>query len=240
MVMSPRLPLWALKYVEPTPLRHALARYRGVWILRKLKAQADSKYNPDTAFRLRCIFFHIPKTAGLAVCDGLFGDRAAGHMDVETAKVVFGEWRFRSFFKFCFVRNPWDRLVSAFHYLRHGHPDSPIANVVKASLSFTDFVNGALSSPIVQGELHIRPQHLFVVDKRGRLQMDYVGRFERLQRHFDVVAQRLGVTGRLARQNQSLHADYRDYYDDQTRRIVGEFYRRDIDLFGYRFDGFQE
>ena len=49
-------------------------------------------------------------------------------------------------------------------------------------------MNDALSSPIVQGELHIRPQHLFVVDKRGRLQMDYVGRFERLQRHLDVVA----------------------------------------------------
>jgi chondroitin 4-sulfotransferase 11 len=83
---------------------------------------------------------------------------------------------------------PLDRLVSAFHYLRHGRRDSPIVNVVKASLSFTDFVNDALSSPIVQAELHIGPQHLFVVDKRGRLQMDYVGRFERLQRHFDVVA----------------------------------------------------
>ena len=137
--MSMRLPLWALKYVEPTPLRHAFARYRGVWILRELKAHADSKYNLDTAFRLRCIFFHIPKTAGVAVCDGLFGNRGPGHMDVEIAKVVFGKWRFQSFFKFCFVRNPWDRLVSAFHYLRHGRPDSPIVNVVKASLSFTDF-----------------------------------------------------------------------------------------------------
>ena len=74
--------------------------------LRELKAHADSKYNLDTAFRLRCIFFHIPKTAGVAVCDGLFGDRGPGHMDVEIAKVVFGEWRFQSFFKFCFVRNP--------------------------------------------------------------------------------------------------------------------------------------
>ena len=68
--------------------------------------------------------------------DGLFGDRGPGHVDVEIAKVVFGERRFQSFFKFCFVRNPWDRLVSAFHYLRHGHPDSPIVNVVKASLFY--------------------------------------------------------------------------------------------------------
>jgi hypothetical protein len=230
-----RVPLCAVKYIEPTSLRHALVRER-FWILRELATHADSKYSLDAMFRLRCIFFHIPKTAGLAVCDAWFGSRAAGHIDVETACAVFGEWRFRSYFKFCFVRNPWDRLVSAYHYLRQGHRNSPIVGLIQSG-SFTDFVKGALRSPVVSGELHIKPQHFFVVDRQGRLRMDYVGRYERLQDDFTVVARRLGLANTLGAQNRSPHDDYRDYYDERSRKIVGELYRRDIELFGYDFDG---
>jgi chondroitin 4-sulfotransferase 11 len=231
-----RVPPWAVKYVEPTSLRHALVRDR-FWILRELATHADSKYSLEPLFRLRCIFFHIPKTAGLALCDAWFGNRAAGHINVETARAVFGEWRFRSYFKFCVVRNPWDRLVSAYHYLRQGHPNSPIVGLIQESGSFTDFVKGPLSLPIVQSELHVKPQHVFVVDEHKRLRVDYVGRYERLQHDFNVIARRLGVAATLGKRNRSPHSDYRDYYDRESRRIVSELYRRDIELFGYDFDG---
>jgi hypothetical protein len=70
----------------------------------------------------------------------------------------------------CFVRNPWDRLVSAYQYLRQGHRHSPIVGLLQSG-SFTDFVKGALRSPVVWRELHIKPQHFFVVDRQERLRM---------------------------------------------------------------------
>ena len=111
-------------YVEPTAARHALARNR-VWLLRELATNPDTEFSLVECFKLRCIFFHIPKTAGLSLSAALFGNRGLGHIDVRTARILFGERRFSSFFKFCFVRNPWDRLVSAYHYLHAGHPNSP-------------------------------------------------------------------------------------------------------------------
>jgi hypothetical protein len=230
------IPFWIAKYIEPTASRHALVRDR-VWILRELATHPDSKYNLEQFFRLRCIFFHVPKTAGLAVSDALFSNRAAGHIDVETAKALVGIWGFRSFFKFCFVRNPWDRLVSAYHYLRKGHPTSPIAATVMRCSSFAEFVSEALRSEAVASELHIRPQHSFVLDSRGQVVMNFVGRFEHLERDFEAVARHLGLQGRrLHAHNESLHQDYRCYYDDSTQRIVSDFYRKDIELFNYRFE----
>lgn len=229
-----RLPMWMAKYVEPAAPRHALVRER-VWVLKELATHCDSKYSINEFFGLRCIFFHIPKTAGLAVSNALFNNRAAGHIDVETAKVLVGVWRFPYFFKFCFVRNPWDRLVSAYHYLRKGHPTSPIAHTLMRGASFAEFVTETLRSPAVARELHIRPQCSFVVDSRGELVVDFVGRFEHLERDFETVARRLGQARKLEAHNQSLHQDYESYYDDQTQKIVADFYRQDIELFNYRF-----
>lgn len=222
-------------YVEPTAVRHAIARNR-VWLLRELKANPDTAYSLEECFQLRCIFFHIPKTAGLSLNVALFGNHGLGHIDVQTARALFGERRFDSFYKFCFVRNPWDRLVSAYHYLHAGHPNSPIASEVAGCSSFTEFVLELLPSPKVASEQHIRPQSAFVVSRDGSLAVDFVGRFERLAEDFETIAGRLGIDARLERRNESSHHDYRRYYTDETRDAVARFYERDIALFGYRFD----
>jgi hypothetical protein len=222
------------RYVEPRSVRHALARSR-VWLLRELETNPHTEYSLEECFQLECIFFHIPKTAGLALNGAFFGNRGLGHIDVRTARVLFGERRFRSFFKFCFVRNPWDRLVSAYHYLRAGHVKSPIADAVAECSSFTEFVLELLASPEVAREQHIRPQASFVTTRDGRLAVDFVGRFERLEQDFRTVRRRLGVDARLASRNESSHNDYRAYYTPETRDAVGKFYGRDVALFGYGF-----
>ena len=45
----------------------------------------------------------------------------------------------------------------------------------------------------------------------------------------------LGRLVRLAHSNASEHADYRTYYTKETRNIVAEIYRDDIDRFGFQF-----
>ena len=109
------------------------------------------------------------------------------------------------------------------------------------------------------------PQAEFLCDEDGRLMVDFVGRFESLDDDFRVVCSRLGLAPcRLPRLNQSrslLRRDvsaseiaanlrdllsptrrrntfesYVDYYDDETREFVADFYRKDIETFGYSFE----
>jgi hypothetical protein len=110
---------------------------------------------------------------------------------------------------------------------------------------------------------HLVPQHEFIYDGGGRLLADFVGRYESLQADFDVVCERLGIPRTpLPHENRSLdppriqslkdvkkrirrwlwklrpknvHPHYTQYYDDESRAYVAEMYRKDIDLFGYRF-----
>lgn len=234
--MRGRIPERVVPYVEPARIRHAIAR-REIWILRELAENDESRYDIGVYDQRRCIFFHIPKTAGLAVTEALFGNRGAGHIDVQTARLVFGASKFKSYFKFTFVRNPWDRVVSAYHYLHAGHPKSPIAYDVAACKSFEEFVVRLLKVPGVVEEQHLRPQFRFVTDAEGKLAVDFVGRFERLTEDFATVAARVGTHGPLAPANASSHADFRCYYSDLTRDIVGEIYQRDLELFGYAFEG---
>lgn len=236
-----KLPRWLRQralplapYVEPTALRHALVR-RDVYVLRPPAVNHGFDFGVDPLFAHRCIFFHVPKTGGLSVSEALFGNHAAGHLDVRTARLIFGAWRVRTYFKFTFVRNPWDRLVSAYHYLRRGHPMSKIVDVV-GSMEFTDFVKTRLRDPLVAADVHLRPQASFLLDETGRLTVDFVGRFESLEADFSTVARRLGLERTLPHRNTSAHADYRRYYDEESRAIVADFYRQDIELFGYRFD----
>ena len=79
----------------------------------------DSESNMLKVFdEKKCIFFHIPKTAGISLVKALFGDLDWGHRDVNYYINVFDKKRFNDYFKFTFVRNPYDRLFSAYSFLK--------------------------------------------------------------------------------------------------------------------------
>ena len=220
-------------------LRHRLVRDR-VWLLREVDAHPDSHYSMREQLDLRCIFFHVPKTGGLAVAEALFGNRAVGHINVDTAELIFGRRRFDSFYKFAFVRNPWDRLVSSYNYLRKGGISRKLTPFIREHVldfgSFEAFVENGLAHEAVLREQHFRPQSAFLCRGNGELAVDYLGRYENLDRDFDEVAARLGASTKLEPRNSSGRTrGYRDCYTDKTRDLTAEIYRRDIDIFGYDY-----
>ena len=222
----------------PTQMRRRVLRRR-IWVLRETSRNPQSSYSVADLDRHRCIFFHIPKTAGVAVSQALFGSLAAGHLDVATAKAVFGPISFQRYFKFCFVRNPWDRLVSAYHYLQDGGMERQVSPWTAQYLAphddFQSFVLRGLQTDPVLEERHFRPQYQYVSDSSARVRVDFVGRFENLNRDFELVAGRLGIEATLPQLNVSARGDYHGYYDEETARIVADVYERDITLFGYDF-----
>jgi hypothetical protein len=238
----------------PHPVAHGLVRGLAPGNYRRLQARR-AQLLPDFD-RYRCIFVHLPKCAGLSISSSLFGNRGVGHMPMAYYWFLFPPRDFRAYFKFTFVRNPWDRLVSAFHFLRDGglgkedrqwfsrwgteftDDEAWAREHLSAYRDFEDFVLRGLGRPEVARGMHFAPQRSFLsLPWRSGLPIDFVGRFEELERDFTVVAKRLQVSPDLAFINKGRNRsrDYRAYYSNETRRIVERFYVQDIRAFGYEF-----
>ena len=80
------------------------------------------------------------------------------------------------------------------------------------------------------------PQYRFVIDKFGMLGLNFVGRYETLEKDFNYICERLGVVCELPHANKQPRLEFRDYYTSKTRDIVALAYAKDIEMFGHDFD----
>lgn len=206
----------------------------------------------------RFIFVHVPKSAGRSIRAALqpharratdyWTNRLARklgargnllappsrrwlrqHTTARRGRLYLPRELFDTSFKFAFSRNPWDWLVSYYHFIQ-SRPRHRRHRRVRALGSFANYVRDECRRPrILQSD--------FVTDRRGGLLVDFVGRYETLNEDFSHVCRRIGVSARLDRRNTSRHGDYREYYDDELRALVAGAYRADIEFFGYEFDG---
>jgi len=229
-------------------LLNSFSRYRtarrNARIVHKLKRLrhniSPAGYTLSSFDRHRCIFVHIPKCAGVSVCQSLFGNQGAGHYPVTTLQKVFGPALFDSYFKFTFVRNPWDRLLSAYEFLRRGGFHAADARWAEQHLSqyrdFGEFVRQWVTPANVASWIHFHPQSGFLSLPDGRTGVDFIGRYENLEADFSRICEQLGIAARLQLLNAGPVRDYRDAYDRETRRIVDTVYRQDIVSLDYCFD----
>src|SRR5579863_90564 len=110
----------------------------------------------------QCIFIHVPKTAGTSIARALFDApvSAVPYLEYERANPS----KFRRYFKFCFVRNPWDRLLSAyFHVREHGGWGCEKEEVTRYE-DFASFIRYGLTPKNVRAWHHFKPQHYFICD----------------------------------------------------------------------------
>jgi len=193
----------------------------------------------------RCIFVHIPKAAGMSICRSLFGNLAGGHATLADYQVIFSRQEFDSYFKFTFVRNPWDRLLSAYHFLCTGgvtEHDRNWAHHIRHYESFDAFVRHGLKTPRMRKKLHFRSQSSFLrIPYNETIPLDYLGYFENIQQDFETIRRRIGlgdstILRHVNKTTVEKTSDFRTAYTDQTRQIVADFYADDIELLGYSFD----
>jgi hypothetical protein len=184
----------------------------------------------------RAIFVHNPRTAGSSISQALFcGSRHVPYFEYER----INPRKFREFFKFAFVRNPWDRLVSAFFYLKDGGRSDLDRRFAAENLvacdNFAAFVDGWLNEKTIWSHFHFMPQHYYICDENSGVRTDFVGRVETVDTDFRFICQRLGITAELQRINGSHHRPYEEYYTDELSERVAAVYARDIAIFGYQF-----
>ena len=190
--------------------------------------------------RLECIFVHVTKSAGTSVAKALFGELPY-HYTAWQYRVIYGRRTFQRYFKFAFVRNPWDRLHSAYSYLASGGWNEQDRLWFQKNLGdlpdFNSFVMDWLAPERLQSHPHFWPQVEFLCDRRGRVLVDFLGYFETLRSDFNHVAHKLGGVGQLAHENPSGKPDYREVYTAEAREKVGRVYASDVCRFGYEFGG---
>jgi hypothetical protein len=177
------------------------------------------------------------------VCQSLFGNLGAGHYRLMTFQNVFGQTDYEEYFKFAFVRNPWDRLLSAYFFLRQGGFNSADQRWAEQHLGgyrdFGAFVRDWVTPDNIRSWVHFRPQTDYLLGPDGVPDTDFIGRFENLESDFEQVCDRLGIHRRLTSFNVGSRGKrpYTDFYDAETRELVADVYRQDVIRLGYCFEG---
>lgn len=224
--------------------RYWLYKIRHLGEFRELVTQCNSSGKGDFSLRgfaeREAIFVHVTKSAGTSVATSLFG-YLPSHYSAWQYRVIFGKRDFTRYFKFSFVRNPWDRLYSAFSYLKGGGWDWRDERWFDENLSgvddFNQFVMEWLTPERLHSHVHFWPQSHFIFDKRGNLLIDYLGYFETLGQDFFHIASRINPEAKLTRTNSSQRGSYLDVYTPEAIAKVEKLYAEDISNFGYSFRG---
>ncbi len=209
----------------------------GRWLKLREMIGGPKLYN-DAFDRHQAIFIHIPKAAGTSVGEALFGPGKSTHHHWEFYR-SYDARKFANYYKFTFVRNPFDRLVSAYFYLqqtgkRTSRKDRQFRDRHLSGYgSFKEFVCTGLNRPEIKCWGHFVPQSRFIASDDLEIQVDFVGRVESMTQDFVTVATTLGLPTQIAHTNKSQRDHFSKYYDSESEGIVREHYRKDFDLLGY-------
>ncbi|HSS98941.1 MAG TPA: sulfotransferase family 2 domain-containing protein [Terriglobales bacterium] len=214
----------------------------------------------------KVLFVHIQKTGGETVASILKKNvpdtRALGakHEFARSGELRLGD-AWNNYFKFAFVRNPWDRLVSWYSMItrarqitrlqawlnsrKRRHLRQTVSNpmwryVYENCATFEGFIKTCTAEiESAEGARYsfAYNQLDYLVDEDGKLLIDFVGRFENFSEDLHACAKKAGLRLRqIPRANVSSHRHYSRYYTPELEEIVKERFARDIKSFGYNFE----
>lgn len=199
------------------------------------------------------IFVHIPKNAGSSLTKALEEhihetDKKHFSRSQETKhqsiQEIFSRKNQLNFFKkirpknaiekyyiFAVVRNPFDRVVSLYHYLMK----TKIRKEIDGINSFEDFVYNIKNKDSWVHSMHtLKPQFEYVVNNKGENIVDRICYFESLNEDLKKVESDLNITLNVPHKNESDHKSYLDYYkNSDLADIVFKHYEKDFEFFGY-------
>jgi len=213
------------------------------------------------SLKYKFLFIHIAKTGGTSIRSALnyykwadpyriplflcsklskltrhrIGCKLPRHAKAIAAYEMFPKELFNELFKFAFVRNPWDLQVSSYHHIKRERP-----HLLAGIDDFETFLQWKLNP---EREYHyiidtsIELQCNYLIDLEGNIIVDYIGRYEHLTDDFREICKRICIQmPKLPHKRRAEgRGNYQGYYNDKTAQMVAEYFKKDIEMFGYSF-----
>lgn len=196
-------------------------------------------------YDLKCIYIHIPKTAGTSIEQflkdngknsidylGVRNNRSLHHLlAIELRKEL--PFLFKKYYKFSLVRNPYDRLLSEYYW-------TPIPGVgYKSGQSKADFITYV--SNVVNKKLyfdniyndHFIPQVDFLYSGKNLL-VDQIFRYEDLDWVVQYLKKKLNINNDLPYLNKSKNSIKKIEWNEKQKERIYKIYFRDFINFNYQ------
>lgn len=168
------------------------------------------------------IFFHVEKTGGTSISLALNSNTIRyPHITALELYELIGPDMYNSYYKFSVVRNPWDAIISIYHYQ---HAEGDLAQWINSRI---DIIN------------RLRAVQFLSID--GKIAVDRILRFENLHNEWDELNKYLNINHgvpivKLEHHNASVRdRDYTKYYNNESKEMVADIFAEEIAMFGYSF-----
>ena len=182
---------------------------------------------------LKFIFIHVPRTGGTSIewhwLEGWYEDK---HFSAKEKIDLVGKKIWNEYFKFSFVRNPWDWMISQYKARAIGTIPYRMGDLWVAEFRKTlpDFIR----------QYRPFPHEKLTQSDYLNLDLDFVGKYENREKDLKFISEKIGFEishkkrgGIVKRHGQLI--DYWEIYNDESKKIVAEKFKEDIDRFGYEF-----
>lgn len=192
--------------------------------------------------KLKYVFVHINKTGGSSIRK-MLGEtdwKSSPHNIANDYLNILGEYKFKSYFKFSFVRNPWDRVVSTYHFniqiskrkLLKGSTFERF--VAKYPMEYPANQLDYISS--IQWKWDRKNNIYIYKPDEVNLLVDFIGRYENLENDVNYIKNKFKIDNEFPHLNKTEHKHYSQYYNNYTKEIIAKKCERDIKYFGYKFE----
>ncbi len=200
--------------------------------------------------KYRCIFIRMPKTASTSMLPQFPDMHGAYSPPTELIKKRARE-KWGRYYKFVFIRNTWDRVLSIYLYLdRRMRDHAAGVDILKRQPKEWLDTDGDINKFLKHfydkyGPAWIEDMHEIFYSQMRWIKdpetgkdfgIDFIGRYENLQDDFDRICDKIGKERViLPHENRTEHRHYREHYNEESRRIVAEIYKEEIERFGFKF-----
>ena len=195
----------------------------------------------------KCIYIHIPRTAGTSIERWITGkdwwlvDSKTKHLLASQARRIYAD-HWDAYFKFAFVRNPWDRMVSMAKYGEfYGvHMCNNIVNIDQYLNKYNDQLTLEHDQRFYRRACLLSDKHKAgcvygnILDE----ELDFVGTYENLQHDITLVRDALGIKSAFdfhVEKSHNRRDDYTQHYNSHAKQQVESLYQQDIIKYNYNF-----